>query len=49
MRPGKCLLGRNIPTPSKGKVPSYNSDKAKLLQEKFDELVHQGVLSTGRI
>ena len=26
-------------------MPSYNSDKAKILQEKFDDLVSQGVLS----
>ena len=39
------ILGENIPSPRKGKVPSYSSDKAKILQDKFDELVHQGVLS----
>ena len=39
------VLGQNIPLPKKGKVPSYNSDKAKILQEKFDDLVSQGVLS----
>ena len=39
------ILGKNLPTPKKGKVPSYNSDKAKILKEKFDELVLQGVLS----
>ena len=39
------MLGKNSPVPKKGKVPCYNSAKAKILQEKFDELVNKGVLS----
>ena len=38
-------LGKTTPAPKKGKVPSYNSNKSILLQEKFDELVKLGVLS----
>ena len=39
------ILGKNIPQPQKGKIPSYNSAKSQILQQKFDELVEQGVLS----
>ena len=38
------LLGKNTPPPKKGKIPSYNTKMAELLQLKFDELVEQGVL-----
>ena len=31
--------------PQKGKILSYNSAKSQILQQKFDELVEQGVLS----
>ena len=37
-------IGKTTPTPKKGKVPSYNSKKFSLLQDKFDELVNLGVL-----
>ena len=40
-KPGK---GKTTTTPKKGKVPSYNSKKSSLLQDKFDELVNLGVL-----
>ena len=39
------LLGNTKPTPKKGQVPSYCSNKAAILQEKFDELVVLGILS----
>ena len=38
------FLGANKPTPKKGKVPCYSSDKLSILHEKFDELVDLGVL-----
>ena len=41
---GDVLLGNNKPIPKKAKVPSYNSEKNVILQEKFDELVEQGTL-----
>ena len=41
---GDVLLGNNNPIPKKAKVPSYNTDKNVLLQEKFDELIDNGVL-----
>ncbi len=41
---GDVLLGNNIPIPKKAKIPSYNSSKNVLLQEKFDELIEKGVL-----
>ena len=39
------LLGNNKPVPKKGKIPSYNSSKSSILQDKFDELIDLGVLS----
>ena len=41
---GDVLLGNNNPIPKKARVPSYNTDKNVLLQEKFDELIDNGVL-----
>ena len=38
-------IGRVAPTPKKGKIPSYNSKKSQLLQEKFGERVELGVLT----
>ena len=38
------MLGNTKPTPKKGKVPSYCSNKAAILQQKFDELEDLGVL-----
>ena len=38
-------MGTTLPTPKKGKVPCYNTKTLSILQEKFDELVHLGVLS----
>ena len=47
-RSGKVVasvhIGKTTPTPKKGIVPSYNSKKSSLLQDKFDELVNLGVL-----
>ena len=37
-------IGKTVPTPKKGKVPSYNRKDLQTLQEKFDELEQQGVL-----
>ena len=38
-------LGKTKPSPKKGRVPSYCSNKATILQEKFDELLALGVMS----
>ena len=41
---GDVLLSNNIPISKKAKVPTYDSQKNNLLQEKFDELVETKVL-----
>ncbi len=37
-------MGKTTPVPKKGKVPSYKRKDLQILQERFDELVEQGVL-----
>ena len=38
-------LGQHLPPPRKGRLPSYNSTNLMILQEKFDELEHLGIIA----